>query len=212
MSRGRAIAGDAALWRASTTCSTRSSPSRANRRRLPQDVASMRARIEREKPAASPFDVKLAPGGLMDCEFAAQFLVLSGLRRVAGETTLETLKRAADEGRRRRGRASGSCFPPRCKARSCSLSASPTRGLLSRQGAGGAEAADRGCAERARSKRPASARSARGSATFEALTERLEAGAGATRERRWSACSGRRWSRERGRDAPQPPAAGRSCG
>jgi hypothetical protein len=35
----------------------------------------------------------------MDCEFAAQFLVLAGLGREAGATTLETLERAAVEGR-----------------------------------------------------------------------------------------------------------------
>ena len=42
--------------------------------------------------------MKLARGGLLDCEFAAQFLVLSGLGRVAGETTLETLQRASETG------------------------------------------------------------------------------------------------------------------
>jgi [glutamine synthetase] adenylyltransferase / [glutamine synthetase]-adenylyl-L-tyrosine phosphorylase len=59
----------------------------------------MRARVEEERRAASDFDVKLAPGGLMDCEFAAQFLVLSGLGRVAGEATEATLLRAAAAGR-----------------------------------------------------------------------------------------------------------------
>ena len=49
--------------------------------------------------------MKLARGGLIDCEFAAQFLVLSGLGRVAGETTLETLERARS--RRGRTRAAG---------------------------------------------------------------------------------------------------------
>jgi glutamate-ammonia-ligase adenylyltransferase len=68
------------------------------REKLAEDVASMRARIEREKKAKGVFDVKLAPGGLIDCEFAAQFLVLSGLGRVAGETMLETLARAEGEG------------------------------------------------------------------------------------------------------------------
>jgi glutamate-ammonia-ligase adenylyltransferase len=57
----------------------------------------MRGRIEREKAAANDFDVKLARGGIIDCEFAAQFLVLSGLRRIAGETTVETLERAGRE-------------------------------------------------------------------------------------------------------------------
>jgi glutamine synthetase adenylyltransferase len=53
----------------------------------------MRERIERDK-AAKRFDVKLACGGLIDCEFAAQFLVLGGLGRLSGEPTPETLRRA----------------------------------------------------------------------------------------------------------------------
>jgi glutamate-ammonia-ligase adenylyltransferase len=69
-----------------------------DRKALATDVASMRGRIEKERAAANVFDVKLARGGLMDCEFAAQFLVLSGLGRVPGETTLETLERATGEG------------------------------------------------------------------------------------------------------------------
>jgi glutamate-ammonia-ligase adenylyltransferase len=98
MSRGRAIAGDGALMQRvsgvldSLVAKTRERP------KLAADVASMRGRIEREKKATSAFDVKLAKGGLMDCEFAAQFLVLAGLGRRAGETTLETLARAGEEG------------------------------------------------------------------------------------------------------------------
>jgi glutamate-ammonia-ligase adenylyltransferase len=69
------------------------------RKRLADRVASMRARVEKEKQTGSPFDLKLVPGGLMDCEFAAQFLLLSGLHRIAGETTAETLALATIEGR-----------------------------------------------------------------------------------------------------------------
>jgi glutamate-ammonia-ligase adenylyltransferase len=99
MSRGRAIAGDGELMqRVSDVLDTVVGKPR-EREALAADVASMRARIEREKPAANAFDVKLSPGGLIDCEFAAQFLVLSGLGRVAGETMLETLARAEGEGR-----------------------------------------------------------------------------------------------------------------
>jgi glutamate-ammonia-ligase adenylyltransferase len=64
------------------------------RQALAADVASMRERIERDKAPAKGFDVKLARGGLIDCEFAAQFLVLGGLGRLAGEPTPETLRRA----------------------------------------------------------------------------------------------------------------------
>jgi glutamate-ammonia-ligase adenylyltransferase len=39
-----------------------------------RDVRAMRALIHREKPAAGVWDLKLSPGGLVDIEFAAQFL------------------------------------------------------------------------------------------------------------------------------------------
>ena len=37
----------------------------------------MRALMTRERPAAGSWDLKLAPGGLVDIEFAAQFLQLA---------------------------------------------------------------------------------------------------------------------------------------
>ena len=99
MSRGRAVAGDAALSARASEALDALVRKPRERAALAKEVAAMRARIEREKQAAGPFDIKLAPGGLMDCEFAAQFLVLSGLERIPGGTTLETLQRAAAEGR-----------------------------------------------------------------------------------------------------------------
>jgi glutamate-ammonia-ligase adenylyltransferase len=98
MSRGRFVAGEAGLADdvADVLQAIVAKPRDADA--LAGDVATMRGRIEREKKAAGPFDVKLSPGGLMDCEFAAQFLVLSGIGRVEGETTLETLQRAAERG------------------------------------------------------------------------------------------------------------------
>lgn len=41
-----------------------------------KDVRDMRARIAREKGGGSPWDLKLAPGGLLDIEFIAQYLQL----------------------------------------------------------------------------------------------------------------------------------------
>jgi glutamate-ammonia-ligase adenylyltransferase len=41
------------------------------------DAARMRADIERHKPPAGPFDVKLGPGGLVDLEFAVHVLQLT---------------------------------------------------------------------------------------------------------------------------------------
>lgn len=99
MSRGRAIAGDSGLMLRASGVLDELVAKERDPSKLASEVASMRARIEREKAAANVFDVKLARGGLIDCEFAAQFLVLAGLGRFAGETTLETLERAAGEGR-----------------------------------------------------------------------------------------------------------------
>jgi glutamate-ammonia-ligase adenylyltransferase len=99
MSRGRPIAGDKALKKEVLQALDEISSMPRDRAKLAADVAAMRLRIEREKGAPRGFDVKTARGGLIDCEFAAQFVVLSGLARVAGETTLETIKRAADQGK-----------------------------------------------------------------------------------------------------------------
>ncbi|HUC19035.1 MAG TPA: bifunctional [glutamine synthetase] adenylyltransferase/[glutamine synthetase]-adenylyl-L-tyrosine phosphorylase [Acetobacteraceae bacterium] len=44
--------------------------------RIRADAAAMRARVARELPAASPWDLKLRPGGLMEVEFIAQVLQL----------------------------------------------------------------------------------------------------------------------------------------
>ena len=45
--------------------------------RIAADAATMRAEIERHKPAASTLDVKLGPGGLVDLEFAVHVLQLT---------------------------------------------------------------------------------------------------------------------------------------
>jgi glutamate-ammonia-ligase adenylyltransferase len=44
--------------------------------RIRADAALMRARVARELPAVSPWDLKLRPGGLMEVEFIAQVLQL----------------------------------------------------------------------------------------------------------------------------------------
>ena len=47
------------------------------RAKVVADAAKMRADIERHKPARSPLDVKLGPGGLVDLEFATHVLQLT---------------------------------------------------------------------------------------------------------------------------------------
>ena len=66
-----------------------------------RDVADMRALMHRERPAHGVWDLKLAPGGLVDVEFAAQTLQILGAAG-GGRLTPSTpgaLTAAADEGR-----------------------------------------------------------------------------------------------------------------
>ncbi|MDO8901453.1 MAG: bifunctional [glutamine synthetase] adenylyltransferase/[glutamine synthetase]-adenylyl-L-tyrosine phosphorylase [Phenylobacterium sp.] len=48
-----------------------------DRKALARDVRAMRALLEKERPAKGLWDMKLARGGLVDVEFAAQFLQLA---------------------------------------------------------------------------------------------------------------------------------------
>ena len=69
--------------------------------RTRRDVADMRALMRRERPAEGFWDLKLAPGGLVDVEFAAQTLQILGAPR-GGQLTPSTvgaLRAAAEEGR-----------------------------------------------------------------------------------------------------------------
>ncbi len=61
----------------------------------------MRARMERERPAKSHWDLKLAPGGLVDVEFIAQALQIAAAQRapeVLSSNTGEALARLAAAG------------------------------------------------------------------------------------------------------------------
>ena len=48
-----------------------------DRARTAADVRDMRALLERERPPKGEWDLKLSPGGLVDIEFAAQYLQLA---------------------------------------------------------------------------------------------------------------------------------------
>jgi glutamate-ammonia-ligase adenylyltransferase len=66
------------------------------------DVAEMRARLDRERPAQSPWDLKEAKGGLFDVEFIAQGLQLVHARTNASVlhvNTLDALRALAVSGR-----------------------------------------------------------------------------------------------------------------
>lgn len=69
--------------------------------KLKSEVAEMRGRIAKEHKGASPWDVKYRPGGLVDIEFIAQFLVLLHANRhprLLATTTERILGRLFDEG------------------------------------------------------------------------------------------------------------------
>ena len=79
MCRARAVAGDAGL-RDRTDAELREILALPrDSQKLRDDIASMRARLLRDKPAASIWDLKLVEGGLTDIDFIAQFLLLSEL-------------------------------------------------------------------------------------------------------------------------------------
>jgi glutamate-ammonia-ligase adenylyltransferase len=75
----RAVAGDAALGRLVEDHARDVVFSRAAPARLAEDIDAMRARIEKELAKESPgaYDIKAGKGGLIDIEFAAQYLQLA---------------------------------------------------------------------------------------------------------------------------------------
>lgn len=97
LSRARPLAGDpglAARWQAAAMdILTRP----REERRVKADVAEMRGLMGKEKPGRNAFDVKDWPGGLVDCEFIAQTLVLLHAREhpgLVGRGTLHSLEEA----------------------------------------------------------------------------------------------------------------------
>ncbi|MBY6241813.1 bifunctional [glutamine synthetase] adenylyltransferase/[glutamine synthetase]-adenylyl-L-tyrosine phosphorylase [Methylosinus sp. Sm6] len=69
--------------------------------KLRADVLDMRERLERDKPAKSAWDLKQAPGGLIDVEFITQYLLLRHARahpEILTTTTGVALERLARTG------------------------------------------------------------------------------------------------------------------
>ncbi|MBO6814650.1 MAG: bifunctional [glutamine synthetase] adenylyltransferase/[glutamine synthetase]-adenylyl-L-tyrosine phosphorylase [Rhizobiaceae bacterium] len=79
LTRGRPVAGDAELMEAIATEIPLILGLKTSRPDLAVDIRDMRERIEREKGDKGVWDVKTAPGGLLDIEFLAQWFVLRGL-------------------------------------------------------------------------------------------------------------------------------------
>ncbi len=76
LTRARVVAGDPALAARFETAVRQILCQRRDPERLLRDVAEMRERIERERPAKSLWDCKHRRGGLVDIEFLSQYLQL----------------------------------------------------------------------------------------------------------------------------------------
>ncbi len=76
LTRARIVAGNEAFGREVMDAVRAAAARRTEPERLRKDIREMRALIAREKPPKGVFDLKLAVGGLVDIEFAAQFLQL----------------------------------------------------------------------------------------------------------------------------------------
>jgi glutamate-ammonia-ligase adenylyltransferase len=76
LSRARLLCGDAGLISDAERVIDEVLSTQPDLAKIAKDVAEMRALIEKEKPPASIWDLKLIPGGLIDIEFIAQYLRL----------------------------------------------------------------------------------------------------------------------------------------
>ena len=76
LTRARVVAGPEAFTQRVEAAIRVALTSPRDAQKLKDDVLSMRRRIEKEKGASSPWEVKQVPGGLIDVEFIAQYLML----------------------------------------------------------------------------------------------------------------------------------------
>jgi glutamate-ammonia-ligase adenylyltransferase len=77
LTRARVVAGDATLAGEIEAVALATLTARRNAKKLARDIKDMRALIAKEKGDKGGFDLKLAPGGLIDIEFLAQYLILA---------------------------------------------------------------------------------------------------------------------------------------
>jgi glutamate-ammonia-ligase adenylyltransferase len=77
LTRARVVAGDASLARDIAAVARETLGKAREPTKLARDIREMRALIAREKGGKGGFDLKLAPGGLIDIEFISQFLILA---------------------------------------------------------------------------------------------------------------------------------------
>ncbi len=98
LTRLRPVAGDAELRHRIVESAREALQLKSADPNLTGEVADMRRRMARERPAKSRWDVKLAPGGLVDVEFVIQHAILQAADAAPGvvrPTSLDALKALA---------------------------------------------------------------------------------------------------------------------
>ena len=108
LTRIRPVAGDADLGRRIVEAARDALRTKAADPKITEDVADMRRRMARERPARSQWDIKLAPGGLVDIEFVIQHAILLSAADVPGAvipTSMDAIRAIASAGKLAPGEA-----------------------------------------------------------------------------------------------------------
>ena len=98
LTRLRPVAGDSGLRQRIVDSAREALQLKSSDPKITADVADMRRRMARERPAKSRWDVKLAPGGLVDIEFVIQHAILKAAGVAPGvvrPTSIDALKALA---------------------------------------------------------------------------------------------------------------------
>lgn len=102
LTRIRPVAGDVELGERIVGVAREALRRKAADPKITEDVADMRRRMARERPYRSKWDVKLAPGALVDIEFVIQHAILTSAADVPGAvipTSMDAIRAIAAAGR-----------------------------------------------------------------------------------------------------------------
>jgi glutamate-ammonia-ligase adenylyltransferase len=102
LTRLRPVAGDAGLGQRIVDTVRAALQNKSADPKITADVADMRRRMARERPARSQWDLKLAPGGLVDIEFILQqeiLLAAGDSPEAVNPTSMKALEALAAAGR-----------------------------------------------------------------------------------------------------------------